>query len=97
MGTTKKITEQNGFKACPFCGRADELDVMTEDCFYRLQGEYDTACISVKCERCDVDLIDHSSSIKNYEKRLDILRRKWNKRAAVPQEKEEGEKVAENA
>lgn len=84
--------ENNGFMACPFCGRVDEVVVMEKSFFYELQGEYDTACISVKCERCNVELHDHSRSIKNYEKRVDILRRKWNKRATVSQEKKEGDK-----
>ena len=80
--------DNNGFMACPFCGRTDKVVVMDKRFFYGLQGEYDTACITVKCERCMVELHDHTWSEKNYERRVDILRREWNKRAAVSQETE---------
>ena len=75
--------ENNGFKACPFCGRADEVAVQEKGFFYELQGEYDTAALAVKCERCKVTMYDFTLSEKEYEKRVALLRRKWNKRAAV--------------
>ena len=75
--------ESNGFMACPFCGRADEVVVMDEDLFYKLK-----CAVTVKCKRCGVEMVDNTWSKRKYEKRLDILRRKWNKRAAASQETE---------
>ena len=75
--------ENNGFIACPFCGRADRVVVMDEDLFYKFK-----CAVTVRCKRCDVEMVDNTWTEKNYEKRVDILRRKWNKRAAMPQETE---------
>lgn len=82
------MKDNNGFMACPFCGRTDKVVVMDKQFFYALQGEHDTAAMTVKCERCAVEMWEHTWRTKNYEKRVDILRRKWNKRAAVSQETE---------
>lgn len=83
--------ENNGFMACPFCGRTDKVVVLDEHLFYKLQGKYGTAAVSVECKRCSVDVYEHTSAEKNYEKRLELMRQKWNKRAAMPQETEGGE------
>ena len=75
--------ENNGFMACPFCGRSDKVVVLEKSSFYELQGENDTAAMSVRCTRCDAEMWEHTRSVKNYEKRVNIARKKWNKRAAV--------------
>jgi len=75
--------EQDGFKPCPFCGRSDKVVVMTDKFFYELQGEYDAATLTVRCERCRAELNDHSWKERNYNRRVAILRRKWNKRVAI--------------
>lgn len=80
--------ENNGFMACPFCGRTDEVAIQEKGFFYELQGEHDTAALAIKCERCKVTMYDFTLSEKKYEKRVALLRRKWNKRAAVSQETE---------
>lgn len=80
--------ESNGFMACPFCGRIDKVSVLAKQTFYELHGEHGTAAMVVECLRCSVSVWEHTSSERNYEKRVDILRRKWNKRAAVSQETE---------
>lgn len=82
--------ENDGFKACPFCGRADKVVVLGKQWFYELQGENDTAAMVVKCERCNAEIWEHTTSEKNYEKRVELVRKKWNKRAAVSQETEGG-------
>ena len=83
--------ENNGFMACPFCGRTDKVVVMTEDFFYELQGRHGTAALTVTCKRCEAVMWEHTHMVKKYERRVDMLRRKWNKRAAMPQETEGGE------
>jgi len=74
--------DNNGFMACPFCGRTDEVVVKDKQFFYRLQGEYDTANMKVECERCKVEMMEYTWSEKNYERRVNLVRRKWNERAA---------------
>ena len=52
--------ENNGFMACPFCGRTDKVVVMTEDFFYELQGRHDTAALTVTCKRCEAVMWEHT-------------------------------------
>ena len=80
--------DNNGFMACPFCGRSDKVVVTGEHSFYELQDKNDTAALMVECTRCMTMMWEQTVSEKKYEKRADILRRKWNKRAAVSQETE---------
>lgn len=84
--------DNNGFLPCPFCGQSDKVSVLGKQSFYDLQGEHGTAAMLVQCYRCNVMVWEDTSSEQNYERRVDILRRKWNKRAAVSQETKEGEK-----
>lgn len=66
---------------CPFCGRTD-LDVSTESDFNLLQRRNGgTACIAVRCWHCYADMFEHTYSEKDYNKRLEMLLTKWNRRA----------------
>ena len=91
----------NGFKVCPICGKEDRLTATDETSFYKLEALNDTACINVQCNRCNVMVYDFTLEEKRYEKRLEMVRVKWNQLAhAEPetadnpgQTEEEGDKV----
>ena len=68
-------------RECPFCGNK-KLDVTTQSRFYELQGQYGTAAVCVRCWECSTDMYDHTSNEKNYEKRIALLTKKWNRRAS---------------
>lgn len=64
---------------CPFCGGTD-LDVSTESDFNHLQRIRGKTCIAIRCWNCYVDMFDHTYSETDYNKRLEIILTKWNRR-----------------
>lgn len=67
-------------KPCPFCGKTDCLDWTDENTYYYLCGKHGSAAIQLSCKRCDVNVWNHSVRNCNYEKRLESLFQKWNRR-----------------
>lgn len=70
------------FKACPFCG-GKNLDIQDKESFSALQGEHGAAALVIRCNDCYVEMWEHSHEIKVYAKRLELLAKKWNRRAEV--------------
>ena len=68
------------FKPCPFCGNT-ELSVTSKANFCELQGETGSASIHVTCWKCSTDQWEHSWGEHNYDKRVQLLADKWNRRA----------------
>lgn len=68
-------------KPCPFCGNT-ELSVSSRENFYELQGESGTASIHVTCWECGTDQWEHSWSEHDYDKRIQMLADKWNRRVS---------------
>lgn len=68
-------------KSCPCCGNTN-LDITGESDFYFLQGENGKACLRIGCWECYLEMFDHTYSEKDYNKRLEILLMKWNRRIA---------------
>lgn len=66
-------------KPCPFCG-GTALNITAESDFKLLQGRNGKTCIAIRCWNCNVDMFDHTYSEKNYDKRLEMLLAKWNRR-----------------
>lgn len=67
-------------KPCPFCGSKKDLELMGRTFFYALQGEHGDATVSIRCTKCHSELYDHHHGTHNYERRLDMLFKKWNNR-----------------
>ena len=64
---------------CPFCGKKN-FYVTDKNVFYKLQKEYGNAAIEIRCNNCSLDLWEHTSDERNYDKRLEIAIAKWNTR-----------------
>lgn len=62
-----------GFKPCPLCGKTENLMIAEKEHFY-------DSAIHIECAKCNLDLWDFTFSTTNYDKRIDILRKKWNRR-----------------
>ena len=81
-----RVTKEMGFKPCPFCGSEHYLEVCSEDDYKRLQDKrLGIASVHIECIVCRVNMfhLDWTDVPENrtYEKQMDALRRKWNKRA----------------
>lgn len=74
--TIKNILDR--FEPCPFCGKSD-FDITHKDTYYKLIGKNGSACISIRCLNCDLEMYDHSRAMK-YTARVDNLVAKWNTR-----------------
>lgn len=68
----------NRFDPCPFCGKTD-FNITPKKFFVELLEEKGSACISVRCENCSLDMYDHSDAAE-YTVRVDNLVAKWNTR-----------------
>lgn len=67
-------------KPCPFCGNK-KFDVTREKIFYELQGETGSASVRLTCWDCQTDMWEHTWAEKDYYKRVELLVKKWNRRA----------------
>lgn len=70
-----------GWKPCPFCGKSDRLEVLGETRYEELVNANLRALVQIRCKRCDMVFMDFTFEEKDYNKRMEILRTKWNKRA----------------
>lgn len=66
------------WKPCPLCGKLDRLDFTQQDTYERLRDTHGSACVTVECRRCNLELRDHTSEISEYEDRMVLLRNNWN-------------------
>lgn len=69
-------------KPCPFCGETDELEVTPRKRFIDCGGDDEAigGCVSVTCNRCNVDVYDFTRKETDYGVRLSMLLNKWNTR-----------------
>lgn len=70
------------FKPCPFCGRIPKP--ISKAIFYECEAKHGNAMIAVECE-CGVNFHDYTFDEIDYDKRLEILADKWNKRYEAPE------------
>ena len=68
------------FKPCPFCGNT-EFEITPERRFLELQLESGSATIHVSCRECKTEMWEHSYAEHDYDKRVQMLADKWNRRA----------------
>ena len=68
------------FNPCPFCGKTD-LGLMPKYMYEELVEENGTACVSLRCRTCDVDMYEHTDGV-TYEDKVKLLARKWNRAEA---------------
>lgn len=65
---------------CPICGKDDRVEVLTSKNTYEtLYKEEGSACISIRCWRCALELYDHTPfGIDQYEQKKNVLIARWN-------------------
>ena len=68
-------------KPCPFCGRLPGA-ITHKTTYEELMDEDGKACISVRCEDCNLVMYEHSNTFPEYEDRLVLMVAKWNRRKA---------------
>lgn len=66
-------------KPCPCCGNTN-LDIFGESDFNLLQRKHGKSCIAIRCWECHLEMFDHTYSEMDYNKRLEMLLTKWNRR-----------------
>lgn len=66
------------FDPCPFCGKT-KFDVTTKETFKELLKDNGRACVCINCRNCSLDMYEHTDGV-TYEKKLDLLKEKWNRR-----------------
>ena len=69
------------FIPCPFCGNA-EFHFTTERSFYEVKVETGSASIRMTCSKCSADMWEHSWGERDYDKRIQMLADKWNRRVS---------------
>lgn len=80
---TKGSVAIKGIKVmpCPFCGDTDEISITSRKSYNEMYKEHGTATIALTCERCKMDMYEHSYSDFDYVAKVRILVEKWNRRA----------------
>lgn len=68
-------------KPCPFCGGTN-LVIDSREMFEEMQAENGCACICVDCKTpgCDANMFEHTHSVTDYDRRVELLVEKWNRR-----------------
>lgn len=79
MELYRYIEEQDGIKPCPFCGRSDEVTIMTDEFYQDLLDDSKTDVMHIQCERCRADIYcgDNDS---DYKTAVSNAVRVWNTR-----------------
>lgn len=67
------------FDPCPFCGKTD-FTTTSKKSYAELLADNGSACISVRCLNCELDMYEHTDGV-TYAEKLDLLKEKWNRRA----------------
>ena len=76
------VSERDKFAPCPLCGSRDRMSVTSELNYARVLIEHGSACISVQCMKCGLQLYNHDDSIIKYSEKVRALAQVWNRFAA---------------
>ncbi len=81
----------NAFNPCPLCGKKDRLDLTSQEIYAECLSESGSACVGIDCRRCDLSIYTYGTNPIKYDDRVQILKSRWNRLAAVPDSPEEKE------
>lgn len=76
------ISERDKFAPCPLCGSRDRMSVTSEYNYARVLIEHGSACVSVQCVKCGLQLSNYDNSIIKYSEKVRALAQVWNRFAA---------------
>lgn len=86
------ISERDKFAPCPLCGSRDRMSVTSEYNYARVLIKHGSACISVQCVRCGLQLYNHDDSIIKYKDKVQALVQVWDRLTVRPESENEDEK-----
>ena len=86
------VSERDKFAPCPLCGSRDRMSVTSELNYARALIEHGSACISVQCMKCDLQLYNHDDSIIKYDDKVQALAQVWSRLTVRPESENEDEK-----
>ncbi len=86
------VSERDKFAPCPLCGSRDHLLVTPEYSYASALVEHGSACISVQCVRCGLQLYNHDDSIIKYKDKVQALVQVWDRLTVRPESENEDEK-----
>ena len=86
------ISERDKFAPCPLCGSRDRMSVTSEYSYARVLIEHGSACISVQCTKCGLQLSNHDDSIIKYDDKVQALAQVWSRLTVRPESENEDEK-----
>ena len=78
------ISERDKFAPCPLCGSRDRMSVTSELNYARALIEHGSACISVQCMKCGLQLYNHDDSIIKYKDKVQALVQVWDRLVVAP-------------
>ena len=86
------ISERDKFAPCPLCGSRDRMSVTSEYNYARVLIEHGSACISVQCVKCGLQLSNYDDSIIKYKDKVQALVQVWDRLTVRPESENEDEK-----
>ena len=86
------ISERDKFAPCPLCGSRDRMSVTSEYNYARVLIEHGSACISVQCVKCGLQLSNYDNSIIKYKDKVQALVQVWDRLTVRPESENEDEK-----
>ena len=78
------ISERDKFAPCPLCGSRDRMSVTSEHNYACVLIEHGSACVSVQCVRCGLQLYNHDDSIIKYDDKVQALAQVWDRLVVAP-------------
>lgn len=79
MNLYEYLKEESGFKPCPICERLDRVRITTRSNFYETAGERGYHLVTIRCERCYLELWGHDCKSRNYGTHRNYIKNRWNK------------------
>ena len=86
------ISERDKFAPCPLCGSRDRMSVTSEYNYARVLIEHGSACVSVQCVKCGLQLSNYDNSIIKYKDKVQALVQVWDRLTVRPESENEDEK-----
>ena len=78
------ISERDKFAPCPLCGSRDRMSVTSEYNYARVLIEHGSACVSVQCVKCGLQLSNYDNSIIKYKDKVHGLVQVWDRLVVAP-------------
>jgi hypothetical protein len=68
-------------RECPICGKNDKLVMPDYECFEELYNKHGRATMHMGCDRCNLQMYEHSYNGPDFDKKMGRLVTQWNTRS----------------